>query len=421
MTIYKNRNFMLHWGSVAISQTGGFFATLALPWLVLSISNNDPLMTSIVVALNSLPYAVFILFGGALTDRFSPLRLLLITRVIFFLVMICLAVLVYMEYTPFWLLASFALALGTLAAFGIPASESLLPSILPESALGAGNAVIIGTTYLAQIFGPLLAGGLLWLGRNLHGASAASVDYVSVSFALGLNAFSTLLALGLMLLIRPNKIACNVKKGNLFQLVWQGLLFCWQDRGIRIVLAYLCLISFFLQGPLATILPILSKVKLGLSEPEYGSLYAMIGIGTLIGAGIAAFLKPNPYTLGKWVLCCDCVSGLCLYLLSNSAQMMTSSVLLLTVGCMSGFIMIAGITWFQQRTPNHLIGRVMSILMFVILGLSPISATLTGFLIQRINIDAVLAIFGVFIMICSSGGLLIPSIRRMGQISYVQS
>ncbi len=406
---------MFHWASVAISQIGGFFAGIALPWLVLSISDNNPLMMSTIISLNSLPYAIFILFGGALTDRISPLRLLFITRTAFVVIMASLACLVYMGITPFWLLAIYALVLGTLNAFSIPAGESLLPSILPSALLAQGNGIIIGTTYLAQILGPMLAGWMLWLGRTLHGVPMGKVDFASLGFAFALNACAALLAIGLLSMIRPPKQATINTNRHLVQMVWQGLRFCWEDQGIRIVLAYLCLISFFLQGPLAAILPVLAKVKLGLSEAEYGSLYAMIGIGTIIGAGIAVVTKPNPGILGLWVLCCDCVSGLCLYLLGQTTQMRSSCALLLTVGIMGGFIMIAGTTWFQQRTPNQYMGRVMSILLFAILGLTPISATLTGYLIHSTSLSTVIGMGGIIIMICSGGGLLIPSIRQMGR------
>lgn len=408
---------MLHWISVAISQIGSFFAAIALPWLVLSISNNDPLQMSTIVSLSSLPYAVFILFGGALTDRISPLRLLFVTRICIVLLMASLSLLVYLQITPFWLLALFALTLGTLSAFGVPAGESLLPAILNERQLGQGNGIIMGTTHLAQILGPMLAGWVLWLGRTLHGQSHDQVDYASLALTFGLDAMATLFAVIIMLWIRPAKAPAVSNDQHLLQMIWQGLLFCWRDQGIRTVLAYLCLISFFLQGPLTAILPVLSKVKLGLSEAEFGTLYAMIGLGTVIGAGIAVLVKPDPQVLGRWVLGCDALSGLCLYLLGHSAQMSSSCALLLGVGIMGGFIMIAGITWFQLRTPDEFMGRVMSILMFTILGLAPISTTLTGYLIAKTSLSAVISGGGCIIMFFAIGGLLVPPIRQMGQAS----
>jgi MFS family permease len=415
MSILKNRNFVLHWICVAVAATGGFLSAIALPWLVLSISKNNPLMMSGIIALSGLPYAIFILFGGALTDRFSPLRLLFITRSCFALLMLTLAVLVYHQITPYWMLAIFALLLGLLNAFGVPASESLLPSILPANILGQGNGIIMVTMQVSQVLGPMLAGWILWLGRTLHGIPLDQVDYSSLAGAFGLNALTTIIVLAVMSQIRPLPAATAEASKNLFKLIFEGMQFCWNDRGIRTVLAYLCLISFFVQGPLAAILPVLTKVKLGLSEAEYGNLYGMLGMGTILGAGLAMLTKPNPRILGRWILCCDACSGLAMVLLGYSHHIYLSCGLLLLIGTMNGFIAINGITWFQQRTPDHYMGRIMSILMFAILGLVPVSATLTGYLIHTHSLELIISTAGGIIIFCAGGGLLIQPIRRMGQ------
>lgn len=419
MSLFQNRNFILHWASISIAQLGSFFAAIALPWLVLAVTNNNPLQMSLIVALGNLPTAFLILFGGALCDRISPMRLLFVTRSVFVCAMAGLAFLVYFGITPFWLLALFALLLGTLGAFGMPAGEALLPSILPGHLLGQGNGVIIGSTQLAQIFGPMLAGWVLWLARSWHGVAPGAIDYASLGYAFGLNAFATLLTLGLLALMRPTRASSAPTRHGLLELVAQGVRFCWQDRGIRTVLAYLALISFFLQGPLMVILPLLAKAKLGLSEAQFGTLFGMMGLGTVIGAGIAVLSKPAPRVLGQWVLSCDGVSGLCLFGLAHSQTMFSSGAFLLVIGSMGGFIMIAGITWFQQRTPEPFMGRVMSILMFAIMGMAPLSATLTGYWLQMSSINTVLGIAGMVIVLCAGTGLCIPAIRKMGQISPI--
>lgn len=415
MSILKNRNFVLHWICVAVAATGGFLSAIALPWLVLSISKNNPLMMSGIIALSGLPYAIFILFGGALTDRFSPLRLLFVTRTCYALLMLTLAVLVYYQITPYWMLALFALMLGLLSAFGVPASESFLPSILPANILAQGNGIIMVTIQVSQVLGPMLAGWILWLGRTWHGIPIDQVDYSSLAAAFGLNALTTTIVLLVMTQIRPLRSVTAAAGKNVFKLVFEGMQFCWNDRGIRTVLAYLCLISFFVQGPLAAILPVLTKVKLGLSEAEYGNLYGMLGMGTILGAGLAMVAKADQRILGRWILCCDACSGIAMLCLGYSQHIYLSCGLLLFIGIMNGFIAINGITWFQQRTPDHFMGRIMSILMFAILGLVPVSATLTGYLIHTRSLEMIISGAGLIIILCAGGGLFIPAIRRMGQ------
>jgi MFS family permease len=64
------RNFRLLFVGAFTSLLGDQFALIATPWLVLQLTN-DPLTLGAVLALEGIPRAVFILFGGAITDRLS--------------------------------------------------------------------------------------------------------------------------------------------------------------------------------------------------------------------------------------------------------------------------------------------------------------------------------------------------------------
>jgi MFS family permease len=417
--LLQNRNFRLHWASVAISQTGGFFSMVALPWLVLYITDNDPIIMSTVLAANSLPHGFFILFGGALADRISPLRVLYISRVTFALVMSSLAALVYFELIPLWLIYLYAFVLGTLGAFAIPSSQALLPSFLTSSALGHANGIVMGTMQVTQMIGPVMAGWLLWFGRSLTGVPEGRADYTSLAFAFGIDACAILLAVVLMGFMRIQ--VAPRQNSHLFRMVTQGFLFCWHDAGIRLVLAYLIMISFFLHGPMLAVLPLFTKVELGMSEGTYGSLYAMTGMGTVVGAGIAMIRVSGLRRLGEITLGCDLIAGLSFYLLGQIHNVWLAGVLLFILGVCSGIIMVAGTTWFQRRTPAAYMGRVMGILMFSIFGLVPLSATLTGIMIEYSSVSRVMNTAGFMMMLVSGIGLLLPKIRNMGDIPPLDS
>src|SRR4030042_6753301 len=70
------RDFRLLFGGTATSILGDQFYLIATPWLVLQITNN-PLVLGLVLAFGGVPRAIFMLIGGALTDRFSPRALLI--------------------------------------------------------------------------------------------------------------------------------------------------------------------------------------------------------------------------------------------------------------------------------------------------------------------------------------------------------
>src|SRR5919197_4754758 len=65
------RNFRLLWIGEGISLLGDQFYLIALPWLVLQLTGSA-LALGTIMALASIPRALFMLVGGAFVDRFSP-------------------------------------------------------------------------------------------------------------------------------------------------------------------------------------------------------------------------------------------------------------------------------------------------------------------------------------------------------------
>src|ERR1051326_3321208 len=70
------RNFQLLWIGEGISLLGDQFYLIALPWLVLQLTGSA-LALGTVLALASIPRAVFMLIGGAFVDRYSPRLIML--------------------------------------------------------------------------------------------------------------------------------------------------------------------------------------------------------------------------------------------------------------------------------------------------------------------------------------------------------
>ena len=71
--VLRNRNFRLLWAGQGTSLLGDQFAFIALPWLVLRLTN-DPLALGLTLALGGIPRALIMLIGGAIADRFPAAR-----------------------------------------------------------------------------------------------------------------------------------------------------------------------------------------------------------------------------------------------------------------------------------------------------------------------------------------------------------
>src|SRR5215471_11995738 len=105
------RNFRLLWIGEGISLLGDMFYLIALPWLVLQLTGSA-LALGTILALASIPRAVFMLIGGAFVDRYSPRTVMIWSNAARFVLVALLSVLVLTNTTQMWILYVLALAFG---------------------------------------------------------------------------------------------------------------------------------------------------------------------------------------------------------------------------------------------------------------------------------------------------------------------
>src|SRR5512146_3439094 len=108
LRVLSLRDFRLLFAGASTSLLGDQFALIATPWLVLKLTN-DPLALGTVLALEGLPRAVFMLFGGAITDRLSPRLMMLVANVTRTILTALMALLVFSGAAPLWAIYVFGL------------------------------------------------------------------------------------------------------------------------------------------------------------------------------------------------------------------------------------------------------------------------------------------------------------------------
>ena len=151
------RNFKLYYGASVLSMVGSQLTLIAFPWFVLKVTG-DPAAMGLVLAVEGIPRAAFMIFGGAFTDRFSPRTVLALSSVSRAGVMLALGALTLSGFVSTPLIFVAALAFGILDAFAFPASSAFLPRLLETSQLPAGNALVQGVGQLSTMVGPAAAG-----------------------------------------------------------------------------------------------------------------------------------------------------------------------------------------------------------------------------------------------------------------------
>jgi hypothetical protein len=70
-------------------------------------------------------------------------------------------------------------------------------------------------------------------------------------------------------------------------------------------------------------------------------------------------------------------------------------------------------TWIQQRVPPMLLGRAMSLFMFIFMGLAPISAAITGWLMKSVTLTQLFAASGGTLVVLAALAFVLTPMRRV--------
>jgi hypothetical protein len=411
LSLLRNANYRWLWSSSVISSLGDYFTLIAMPWLVLSVSR-DPAALGMVMALESLPRALFMLFSGGAADRFTPRSVLLISRFLFMLALLALALLLLAGHVQLHYLYGFAMAFGLFTAFSLPADRALLPQVVEPVQIQKANSALMGSQQLIQLFAPVLAGLLIWGMPTAHAPGNGSADLHHIAYAFLLNAAAITVALLLLLQVRIDARAQAGAEETVR--LTEGFRYLGRDRGMRIATFYMGCIGFFAIGPLLTVIPLLAVQRLHDGALSYGTLFAVNGLGSILGFALGGILpRPAPRRIGLTICSADLIAGLAIGWLGHADSFVTAAPALITVGITAAYGGTLALSWIQERVPPSLAGRVLSIVMFAVLGLTPLSMAAAGFLVAHYSLVTLLTISGTAIVATAALGLLTPGVRNL--------
>ncbi len=109
----------------------------------------------------------------------------------------------------------------------------------------------------------------------------------------------------------------------------------------------------------------------------------------------------------------EAVSGLLVAPLGSVESTWQAALLLLPLGLLSGFMQVTVYTWIQRRVPVHMMGRAMSIFMFIFMGLAPLSAAGTGWLLSVVSLPMLFLGGGAMLVAVAACAWLLTPIRAI--------
>lgn len=400
--LFRNRSFRWLMGGGALSLLGDQFTLIALPWLVLTMTG-DTLVLGVVLALISVPRALFILIGGAMVDRHSPQRVLMLTKYVNTALLGVLAALVYAGQLTLPVVYALSLGIGLSTAFSIPSGTAMLPQVVQPAQLQAANGISLGLRQLSMFVGPLLAGLLIAVFGGEASGSRANSTGIAMAFAFDALSF----AVSAWTLAQVRTQAAGATDATVHSGVWhsiaQGLRHFWRDVELRTLFLYWSAVAVLILGPIHIALPVLASSQPQLGAAAFGIMVGAHGAGTLAGmiaSGIKANLRIG--SLGTTILAFDVAIGLLFIPMGSIDAAWQGAALMLAIGLLGGFMQVAVFTWIQRRVPAALLGRAMSLFMFIFMGLVPISSAVTGWLMRSITLGQLFAASGAALVVLAA-------------------
>ena len=363
----QNKNYQLYFFGQLISLIGTWLQIVAQGWLVLQLTNSAFLI-GLITALSTLPTLFLTLFGGVIVDQFPKKKILLFTQSSAMLLAFILGALTVAKVITVWEIGLIAFLLGSVNAIDSPARQAFVSEMVNKEQLPSAIALNSGIFNAARVIGPSVAGLLIAL--------------IGTGGAFLLNAISYIAVLVALLAMRISSTTIR-KKINAIKAIKEGLNYSFTHPIIRTLIIFTGVSSIF-GWSYTTIMPVIAKNEFHLGAAGLGYLYAATGLGSLLATVLIAIFSKRVSPL--WFI----VGGnslfaisLILFTFTNTLSIALVLLFFAGLGLLSQFAMMN--TVIQSLVKSELRGRVMSIYIFMFLGLTPFGNFEVGWLSERVS------------------------------------
>ena len=325
-----------------------------------------------------LPSLFFLLIGGMTADRGDRRRMLGRFHIAQAAVFAALAFAIAAGYLQFETLLGFALALGTLQAFAIPARDAQISDVVAGDMSRAVAGMNV-TQQGAQAVGAIVAGAANPLG---------------VPAVVGLQACVVLVgALAVARLPRTDARRHETAPRASLAELRAGVVEVLRSPVLRPVFLVIALLGLFFVGPFVVLLPLLVRESYGGSAIRLGVINAMVPLGGIL-TGLWIVRRGGIGRKGKALLIGNASAAACVALLALRPPFALAALLVFGWGVGASFVMTSARTLFQEHASVSNRARVLSVFSLGILGAGPLASLLSGALSRAVGTHAALGIEG---------------------------
>jgi len=390
--LLRNRDYMLFWSGEALSELGSQTSTVAYPLLVLALTGSAA-KAGVVGLAKWLPLAVFAIPAGALADRVDRKRLMIAADAIRMLGAASIVAALWLGRPAYAQVVAVAFLDGGLFATSYICERGALPRLVAPEQVQDAVAQNEARYFGASIVGPPLGGLLFAVSRALP-FLADTVSFLGSMTATALT--------------RPSFQAAADRVTSVRAGLTEG--FAWlRHQPFFATTSAL----FAASNPVYTglyLLAILLAKHHGASSAAVGVMFAIVGVGGVLGAVAAGparrRLSARTLLVGEDWLLLGCVllmlvarSALVIGLLVAAAEFTTPIANSLVAGSRVAV------------TPDHLQGRVQAVSSTIAMSLGWLGPLAVGFAFEHAGSTSTILIVAAWTLAVALASTLAPALR----------
>ncbi|CAD6563232.1 MFS transporter [Paraburkholderia sabiae] len=387
----RNTAFRRIWVATQMSSLGSLMQTVAIGWLMTTISSSD-LMVALVQASSTLPVFALSIFAGSVADNFDRRVVMLASLWLMTLASAMMTVLIALGCTDPWLILGFTFLVGCGSAFYNPAWQASVGDIVGTLDLPA--AVTLGSAGFNTMrsIGPALGGVIV----AVFGPLAAFV----------FNTLSYLLPLDATRRCRWEIRHSYLPRESMVTSIFDGLRFTAMSAEIKAAIARGALFGVASISILA-LLPLVVRDRLGAGPVAYGVLMGGFGAGAFLG-GISTSVLRRVLSPERLVILACLACAACCVLLATAPALRVATVILAIGGAgwviaWSGFGVIV-----QLASPRWIVGRTLSIYYAFTYGGIAAGSWLWGTVAENCSVTIALVSSSGALLLVALAGFLFP-------------
>jgi MFS family permease len=379
--LLRDATYRRLWTSILISSFGAQVTLLALPLTAAVLLHAAPTQMGLLTAMEIVPFALFSLPTGVWLDRIRKLPVYVVGELSISFAVATVPVAWWFGWLSMRWLYVVGFLIGSVNTAAGSAAQIVLTQIVPRPRLVEAHAKNALATSAAEVTGPGAAGALIKLtGAPLALLADACLLLVSATILRGV----------------PVKENRTFERRPFWPAMREGLNFV---RGHRLLVTMAaCVGAWQMFNQCAMVVQILFATRqLGLSERGVGLSYVTLGVGTVLasanGHRVVRRLGPGPTMVLGFA-----ISGTGWLLLSlaplNVLGVVAYALMLMMFGVGAVFIFINFLSLRQSVTPSPLLGRMTSVMRWLILIPAGPGALLGGWLGEHLGLRVALGLAG---------------------------